>query len=63
MAIFNSSDFLMENYWKADNAKYNFEIGEFTYPYIEGQDIKMVPKEEYKSYVLIREKLENLAYE
>ena len=31
----------MENYWKADNAKYNFEIGEFTYPYIEGQDIKM----------------------
>lgn len=32
-------DFLMENYWKADNAKYNFEIGEFTYPYTEGQDI------------------------
>ena len=29
----------MENYWKADNAKYNFEIGEFTYPYTEGQDI------------------------
>ena len=39
-------DFLMENYWKADNAKHKFEIGKYTYLYTEGQDINT-----YRKYI------------